>query len=270
MELATLPNEETKKVDDLVLSDYRIKASDPIPKNVYVAEIKGTKKFSRKNISVWKGKAKAKKTFAMTMWGSAIIGGLNLYDTFKSYKKNQLVWIDTEMSPVDVQRVAIRMENLTGDTSNLFLYGFRPLSPKQRIEKIEEALKLHKPDVLVVDGLRDLVWNINDPVESTTVMTMVMKWSYDYDMHVAVVIHQNSDGGARGHIGTESENKGETSISVVRDETDINFSTISESFGRGKGFTDFDFFINEDGIPVVGGISLETGLDIDPEDDAPF
>lgn len=270
MELVKLPTKETKKVSNLVLADYRVKASDPIPDNVYVAEIKGTKKFSRKNISVWKGKAKAKKTFAMTMWGSSIIGGLDLYSTFKSYNKNKLVWIDTEMSPVDVQRVAIRMEKLTGDTSNLYLYGFRPLSPKERIEKIEEALELHRPDVLVVDGLRDLVWNINDPVESTTVMTMVMKWSYDYDMHVAVVIHQNSDGGARGHIGTESENKGETVIGVTRDETDISFSTISESFGRGKGFVDFDFFIDDDGVPVVGGLSLETGLQIDPEDDAPF
>ena len=47
----------------------------------------------------------------MTMWGSSVIAGLDLYETFKSYKKNQLLWIDTEMSPVDAQRVAIRMEN---------------------------------------------------------------------------------------------------------------------------------------------------------------
>ena len=137
----TADNDTTKKVDELKLADYRIKASDPIPGNVYVAEIKGTKKFSRKNISAWKGKAKAKKTFAMTMWGSAVIAGLDLYDTFRSYKKNRLLWIDTEMSPVDAQRVAIRIEKMAGNTSNLFLYGFRPLSPAQRIEKIEEALK---------------------------------------------------------------------------------------------------------------------------------
>lgn len=263
-------DDTTTPVDSLRLQDYRIKASDPIPKNVYVSEIKNTKKFSRKNISAWKGKAKAKKTFAMTMWGSSAIAGTNLYQTFKSYKKNNLLWIDTEMSPVDAQRVAIRMQKLVGNTDNLFLYGFRPLSPKERIEKIEEALKLHKPDVLVIDGVRDLVWNINDPVESTTVVTMVMKWSYDYDMHIAVVIHQNNEGGARGHIGTELENKAETVIGVVRDETDINISTISESFGRGKGFDDFDFFIDEDGIPVVGDLDLDNSFNVGPEDDAPF
>ncbi|MFD1292660.1 AAA family ATPase [Lutibacter holmesii] len=271
MELVKLNTTPTKTVDALKLADYRIKASDPIPGNVYVAEIKNTKKFSRKNISAWKGKAKAKKTFAMTMWGSSIIAGLDLYTTFRSYKKNQLLWIDTEMSPVDAQRVAIRMEKLTGNTDNLFLYGFRPLSPAQRIEKIEEALKLHKPDVLVIDGVRDLVWNINDPVESTTVVTLIMKWSFDYDMHIAVVIHQNNEGGARGHIGTELENKAETVIGVVRDETDINISEISESFGRGKGFDPFEFFIDDDGVPVVGGVDLDNSFPvIDPEEDAPF
>ena len=76
------------------------------------------------------------------------------------------------------QKIAIRLNKLNGNASNFFLYGLRPLSPKERIESIQQALIIHKPDVLVIDGVRDLVWNINDPVESTTVVTMVMKWSF--------------------------------------------------------------------------------------------
>lgn len=271
MELVRLPS-ETKSLpaQTILLTDYRIKASDKIPSNVYVAKIANTKKFSRKNISSWIGKAKSKKTFAMTMLGSSIISGVDLYDTFYSYKKNKLLWIDTEQSPADTQKVAIRINKLVGNADNLFLYGLRPLSPKERIEKIEEALQLHQPDVLVIDGVRDLVWNINDPVESTTVVTMIMKWSFDYNMHIAVVIHQTAEGKARGHIGTELENKSETVIKVERNETDINISTIKEMFGRGKGFEDFDFFIDDDGLPVVGSLNLKSnGSSFDP-DDTPF
>ena len=271
MELVKLPNEDNKPVAKTVLlNDFRIKATDKIPSNIYVAKIRGTKKFSRKNISAWIGKAKSKKTFAMTMLGSSMISGVDLYDTFYSYKKNRLLWIDTEQSPADAQKVAVRINKLVGNSDNLYLYGLRPLSPKERIEKIEEALKLHKPDVLVVDGIRDLVWNINDPVESTTVVTMVMKWSFDYDMHIAVVIHQTNEGKARGHIGTEIENKSETVIKVERNETDISISTIKEMFGRGKGFEDFDFFINEDGLPVVGSINFNSNNEFSEPDDAPF
>ena len=258
----------TAPVSGLKLDDFRIKASDKIPDDVCVAKIKNTKKFTRKNISGWIGKAKAKKTFAMTMFGSSIISGVDLYNTFYSYNKNKLLWIDTEQSPVDAQKVAIRINKLVGNAENLILYGLRPLSPKERIDKIQEALDLHKPDVMVIDGVRDLVWNINDPVESTTVVTMIMKWSYDYDMHIAVVIHQTNEGKARGHIGTEIENKSETVIKVERDGIDVNVSKVIEVFGRGKGFDEFEFFIDADGLPVIG--SVDFAKEFGNDDKAPF
>jgi len=252
------------------LDSFRIKATDKIPSNVYVAKINQTKKFSRKNISAWLGKAKAKKTYAMTMLGSSLISGIDLYDIFYSYKKNKLVWIDTEQSPADAQKVAIRINKLVGNAENLFLYGLRPLSPNKRIEMIDKAIKQHKPDILIIDGVRDLVWNINDPVESTTVVTMIMKWSYDYDMHIAAVIHITKDGKARGHIGTEIENKSETVIRVTRDELDINISTIEEVFGRGKGFEPFKFYVNKEGLPEVGGVDLGNSFGGNDDDDTPF
>lgn len=250
------------------LTDYRIRHTDPIPPNVYVAKINGRNKFSRKNISAWIGKAKSKKTFAMTMLGTAMSAGIDLYETFYSYNPNKVLWIDTEQSPVDAQKIVFRLQKLNGNIDNFFLYGLRPLSPKERIEMIQDALKLHKPDVLVIDGIRDLVWNINDPVESTTIVTMVMKWSFDFDMHIAVVIHQTNDGKARGHIGTEIENKAETVIKIERNEHNQEISNIQENFGRGKGFTDFDFYIDEKGLPVVANVEFKQ-ITAD-EDDIPF
>ncbi len=97
---------------------------------------------------------------------------------------------------------------------------------------------------------------------------MIMKWSYDYDMHIAVVIHQTNEGKARGHIGTEIENKSETVIKVERDGIDVNVSKVIEVFGRGKGFEEFEFFVDDNGLPVIG--SVDFTKEFGNNDDAPF
>ena len=249
------------------IDDCRIKASDAIAADVYVAKIGNTNKFSKGNISAWTGAAKSKKTFAITMLGSAMMGGVNLYDKFHAFAENDLLWIDTEQSPHDAQKIAKRVVKLIGTEKNLYLYGLRPYTPEERVTMISEALKKHKCDVLIIDGARDLLMNINDPVESTIISTQLMKWSYDYNIHIAIVLHKSANG-MRGHLGTELENKSETVIEVKRNEEDINISEIKEVYGRGKGFEPFSFFIDDNGLPVVGDVDLS--VEVSSVDDIPF
>lgn len=241
----------------------RIKSTDQIKQNEYLLKIDNTNKFSKGNISGWIGLAKSKKTFALTMFVSALVGCLKLYAKFNANSKSIVLYIDTEQSPSDVQRITHRVKKLVGSEDGLLMYGLRPLSPKQRIEAIELLLVEHKFDVLIIDGVRDLLMNINDAVESTEVMTLLMKWSFDYDIHIATVLHQNKNGGdSRGHIGTELNNKAETILRITKDETDGSISHIEEVFGRGKGFDKFSFQVSEDGLPeVISGYSLTSDVD---------
>ncbi|OCK44357.1 hypothetical protein BA195_06685 [Tenacibaculum soleae] len=242
----------------------RVKSTDKIKQNEYLLRIDNTNKFSKGNISGWIGLAKSKKTFALTMFVSALVGNLKLYSKFNANASAKVLYIDTEQSPSDVQKITKRVKALVGDEDALFMYGLRPLSPKQRIEAIGLLLEQHKIDVLVLDGVRDLVMDINNAVESTEVMTLLMRWSFDYDIHIATVLHQNKgDGNSRGHIGTELNNKSETIIRITRDETDTSVSYIEEVFGRGKGFEKFAFCVNEKGLPEVteigyGSLDVET------------
>lgn len=256
------------------IDQYRIKSTDEIKDNEYITRISGTNKFSKGNISAWTGAAKSKKTFAMTMLVSSMLSGTTQFEKFYSYKLNKVLWIDTEQSPADVQRVIKRIVEIVGDEKNVFMYGLRPLTPKERIEAIEQLLETHKGiDVLIIDGARDLLMNINDPVESTEVVTKIMKWSYDYHIHISTVVHQASGGlKVRGHIGTELENKAETVIQVKRNDTDINYSEIKEVFGRGKGFEAFEFYIDQNGIPVVESYSESMSKTINTfeETETPF
>lgn len=196
------------------------------------------------------------------MIASTIMGGLDYGNMIRSHQKHELLWIDTEQSPNDVQKITGRVKKMIGTETNLFMYGLRPLSPKQRVQMIDEALLKHPDiDVLIIDGARDLIMNINNPEESTEIITKIMKWSFDYNIHIAIVIHTNSGSDkVRGHIGTEVENKAETVIKITKSEDDIRYSIISEVYGRGRTFEEFKFYIDDNGIPVIGDfIPMDTG-----------
>ena len=244
------------KVDDskkrLSLTDFRIKSTDDIDADVYLTKIGNTNKLSRSNISAWTGMAKSRKTFALTMVVSSMLAGSDIYGQFKSYNRCRVLWIDTEQSPYDVQKVVRRTVKMSGSEDSLFMYGLRPLSPAERIMMIDQALKNHECDVLVIDGARDLLTDINNAEQSTEIVTKLMKWSYDYNIHVATVVHSSyGSSKVRGHIGSELENKAETVIKVQVNEDDKERSDIIEIRGRGKGFGDIGFKVNDDGIPEV-------------------
>lgn len=258
------------ETNDAFLQDVlskRITSTDNIKANEYILKIDNTSKFSKGNISGWIGLAKSKKTFALTMFVSALVGCMRLFDKFNAHSRNDVLYIDTEQSPSDVQRVTKRVKKIVGAEDGLFMYGLRPLSPAQRIDAIEMLLQHHTVDVLVIDGVRDLLMDINNAVESTEVITKLMKWSFDYDIHIATVLHQNKgNGDSRGHIGTELNNKAETILRISKDDTDESVSWIEEVFGRGKGFDKFKFYIDDDGLPrVIEGFSYSKAADLDEE-----
>jgi len=248
----------------------RIQSTDVITSAEYLMKIDGVKKISKDNISGFIGLAKSRKSFAVTMFVSALVGGLNLYNKFQALKKCKVLAADTEQSADDVQLVTKRIKHLVGDEVNLFMYALKPFNPTERLNAIELLLIEHKPDVLVIDGIKDLIYNINDPVECTNVMSRLQKWNVEFDIHICCVLHQNKgDGNARGHIGTELNNKCQILIRVTQNENDKTISHFEEVFGRGKGIDGFDFFVNNEykdfGIPEVVTTGFTEGdLTADP------
>ena len=72
--------------------------------------------------------------------------------------------------------------------------------------------------------------DINSPREATLIVNYLMNWTEEFNLHLHTVIHQNKgDENARGHIGTEINNKSET---VLRVEKDKNDDAIQHRRGR--------------------------------------
>lgn len=247
---------------DLSIQKIRISPHDLIPIPPICLEIinpLGSSSFATLgNFSAVIGKAKSKKTFLITMALAAAIRNDTLLSKFKANfpdRKRKVVFFDTEQSRYHVQKVVKRICHLSENKqpTNFDCFALRALSTHKRREVIERVLETD-PEIglIVIDGIRDLVNDINSSEESSEIINLLMKWSEEKDIHIIVVLHQNKgDNNARGHLGTETINKSESVISVTRDSQDHSISIVEAEYCRDIDFPTFAFKIDEKGIPYV-------------------
>ncbi len=211
------------------------------------------------NFSVTTGKAKSRKTFNVSAIAAAALSNSKVlsYRATLPEGKRGILYIDTEQSQFHCHKVYNRILTMAGmptdvDQPNLIFEGLRGKSPTKLRELVERALERDKDKIglVIIDGIRDLMLDINNSEESILLVTDLMRWSADYDIHIHVALHLNkSDDNVRGHIGTEINNKAETVLLVAKDRYDNNMSEVSPLYIRDKEFKPFHFQIDENGIP---------------------
>jgi hypothetical protein len=212
------------------------------------------------NFSCLIGKAKSRKSFTIAIATAAALGnGIVLgFESCMPTDKNNVLYFDTEQARFHVQKAGQRVATLSGydegaQPSNLHIYCCRGYDPKQIVEMVEYAL-YHTENVgfVVIDGIRDLIHDINDQKEATYINTKLLKWTQELNVHIMTVLHQNKgDGFARGHVGTEIVNKAETTISITKQEDDPEVSVVKPEFMRDMEFAPIAFRIDENGIPEI-------------------
>ena len=212
------------------------------------------------NFSVISGKAKSKKSFTTNLIVAAAAEGGTFdagpFDVELPKDKRRILFFDTEQGRrrtwLSLKRV-LRLANINVPT-NLEYHDLRQFNPTERRELINQALNQENPQkdiaLVVIDGCRDLIHDINQPIEASGLVTYFMQWSAINMLHIVTIIHQNKgDKNARGHLGTELINKCETHISVNVDEKDKSISIVNPEETRDISFNPFAFCINEDGLP---------------------
>lgn len=119
--------------------------------------------------------------------------------------------------------------------------------PNERREIIRYAI-YNTPNVglVVIDGIRDLMLDINNSTEATKLVGDLMQWTSEQNIHIQTVLHLNKgDDNARGHIGTELNNKAETVLQVTKDSILPNRSIVAPAIIRSKPFDKFAFRLKE-------------------------
>ena len=90
------------------------------------------------------------------------------------------------------------------------VFNVRAVEWKERRSLLKEAVTGYEPDLVIVDGIRDLVNDINDGVLAQEVMEELLHLATQQNCCIVCVLHQNKaseDHNLRGWIGTELMNK---------------------------------------------------------------
>lgn len=212
-----------------------------IPKPDAVFSMNGVPIFTKKSISLLKGKAKAGKT-TVTAW---IVSNI--------IKENvKVAFFDTEQGLYYSSRTQFWILSIAEleKSDNLTFYDLKIHKPQDRIKIVEHVIETTKPDFVIIDGIRDLIYDINDPEQSTMIATDLMRWAEMNDCHILNIIHENKGTShARGHLGTELVNKSECVLNVLKNEEG---QTVCEpEVTRGEGFEAFAFERDNIGRPVL-------------------
>ena len=250
---------EENRLSD-ILSSSQIRATDTYETPPQIIWIDNSTIATLGNFSASTGKAKSKKTFNVSAIVAASLAGKQVlnYKAHLPEGKRRILYVDTEQSRFHCHTVLERILRLAGlpttvDSENLDFICLREYSPATRIEVIDYALAQKKGyGLVIIDGIRDLMLDINSTSESVEVINKMMEWSSIYDLHIHCVLHLNKgDNNVRGHIGTEMSNKAETVLVISRHSENPACSEVHALHIREKEFKPFVFTVDESGLPVI-------------------
>ena len=205
----------TGRLPEEVLKSHRVTAETQLTPMEHLFRLFDTPCFYRGELTAVCGRAKSGKTFflslimAMGLRPDRDEGRLPLIRERDSPLK--ILWIDTEQSAQSTQDILVnRIVPMASSDSDLYAYNLRGVGFEARLQLTGAAISMVKPDLVVLDGIKDLMTDINDAVQATLLMEQLMALAQHHQCCIVNVLHQNkneADKNMRGSIGTELTNK---------------------------------------------------------------
>ena len=269
---------------------YLLDPRENYPEPYYMLEYNGVPFSKIGGMGAMSGQKKNGKSFVFTELIAAIVGdgcervsqylpGLRVPERTIEYlgHKPKALYIDTEMEKLSSAKVMRRVHWLCDVDMNapfpedrfavLWLKNMPRNDDKrpyvQRFEIIKTAIEMIQPDVVFIDGLRDLVASINDEEAGTTILDYFGSIAEERNLSIWLALHQNpsrnnevEDAKMRGWIGTELGNKVSDTLVSIKSKTanGVTF-TVKQQDARDKDLDDWKFEITDDagnlGIPRI-------------------
>ena len=248
----------------LLLEQLRITPEKELPKMDFLFRLFGKPCFPRRELVAITGKAKSGKTFVTSM----LMACCQVSDVLSFHREPEsplrLLWYDTEQSDESTQDILRnRVMRMADGGGKLFdIFNVRGVAWKERRKLLCEAVTRCKPDLVIVDGIRDLVNDINYGVLAQEVMEELMHLATEHDCCIVCVLHQNKSGedrNLRGWIGTELMNKAFEVYSCEKLLPQRIFS-LEQTLTRKYDIERTMYFeVGDDGLPVSCGVPTDGG-----------
>ena len=205
--------------DERLLEQLRITRDKELPPLHFLFRIFGKPCFPRGELVAVTGKAKSGKTLFNSLLMACCVNCEVLQvqrppeegDGSCPCQPVRCLWYDTEQSEQSTQDILknriLRM--IEGD-NNFDIFNVRCLHYEERMRLFLTAVRKYRPALVVLDGVRDLLADINDGIRAQEVVEDLMKLAQETDCCLVCVLHQNKgaeDRNPRGWIGTELMNK---------------------------------------------------------------
>lgn len=216
--------------------------------------------FPRGELVALSGKAKSGKTFV-----SSILMALSYRSQVLSVERIEperlhVLWYDTEQSEESTQDILRnRIIPMTGLAKDQFpmedfdIFNVRAEGYDQRLPMLEAAVRHYHPDLVILDGIRDLVADINDGITAQDCIERLMHLASDERCCIVCILHQNKsteDRNLRGWIGTELKNKAFEVYECSKSSERI--FTWGQTDTRKYDILDtLKFAVNDEGIPYL-------------------
>lgn len=304
--LPPVGNPEALMMDQI--RGYLLDAREDYPEPYAMLEFNGVPFGKVGGLAAITGQKKNGKSFVLTELMAAILGcnneqtkkylpGLEVPARTIEYLGHEpkVLYVDTEMEKLSSAKVLRRVHWLCGwdmKTPNpRFDVLWLKTMPKEdiakpyqkRYELIKIAIDALKPDVVVIDGVRDLLSSINDEEQGTQILDELGALAEERKLNIWLALHQNpgraadsEDAKMRGWIGTELGNKVSDTLVCIKSKTanGVNF-TVKQMDARDKDMEDWKFEITDDagklGVPRIinRGTNLSSKSKEQPQCDDP-
>ena len=260
-------------------------------KTFHVLEYNGVPFSPLGGIQAISGQKKNGKTFVLTQMMAAILctGSERVEQMLPGLRMPQrtlehighpprVLFVDTENEIPNLASVLRRVHWLCGwDTvtqhdqfSEIWLRSVtrdettKESACQKRYRLIKMAIDEMKPDVVFIDGVRDIIGDFNDSEESSDIVSDLMALAETRQMSIWLALHMNprpkndDESKMRGHLGTELGNKvTDTLVSIKNNDAvtgEVTF-TVRQQDARDKDMDDWKFKITDVagnlGIPMI-------------------
>lgn len=273
---------------DEELRPYWLDPREDYPEPYYMLEYNGVPFSTIGGIQAISGQKKNGKTFVLAQLMAAILGngterteqflpGLRVPERTIEYLGHEprVLYVDTEMEKLNSARVLRRVHWLCDWDLKTPQERFSVLWLKNMPRDGQEEAHVHRyrlilaaiesvqPDIVFIDGIRDLLSSINDEQTAVKILSELSSLAEDRHMCIWNALHQNprmnsdgEDSKMRGWTGTELGNKvSDTLISIkTKTASGVTF-TVKQQDARGKDIDDWKFEVTDDagnlGVPKI-------------------
>ena len=198
------------------IKGYVIDRNAEYPDPEYLIEIGGVPTMPKGNLIAVSAKWKNGKTFFCDILSAIFLGSDQFASCRSLQQAGRVLFFDTEQAKSDTKRIQETIDKMTPESRHhdYDVYCLRPLNIDRtsedsdeitRYEFISQTIAYDKPDLVIIDGIADLLYNYNDVIESQRLVNRLAAIANEHNCAIVVVMHQNTglhDKNMKGHLGT--------------------------------------------------------------------